>query len=330
MMRSLVAPAVPAEGEDLTLRRNLSEADLEAALECGDLLWLDFSDATEAEITWLERVFKLHPAVVTDLKREDRRPTLLAYPDYLFLSLFQPRIRLNKVMGEEIHCIIGEQFFITVRKDGKSAVDSAYERAAQIPDNWRGGTAYLLYLTAQFVVDAYYPLLDRISNQLNEMEEAILMNGRSTTQKSVFRIKQQLIELRQMVAPQREVLSNVIGEERVARTGESRDLFRHLYERLLRIYDVIDAQRDLTSNILDLIESQEAAKLGNAVNRLTILSMIFLPLTFITGLFGLNFVTTDPEFRIPLSGALVMLFIIMITLFFGAVLIYMFRRRGWL
>lgn len=330
MLRSLVTSALATPDTEPNLRRNLPETDLEAALEAGDLLWLDFSDASESEIDWLERVFKLHPAVISDLKREDRRPTLLAYPDYLFLSLFQPRIRLNKVTGEEIHCIIGEQYFITVRKGGKSAVDSAYERAAQIPDNWRSGTAYLLYLTAQFVVDAYYPLLDRISNQLNELEEAILVNGGSTSQKAVFRVKNQLIELRQMVAPQREVLSNVIGEERVAKTGESRDLFRHLYERLLRIYDVIDAQRDLTSNILDLIESQEAAKLGNAVNRLTILSMIFLPLTFITGLFGLNFVTTEPEFRIPLSGAFVMLIIIMITMFFGAILILMFRRRGWL
>ncbi len=330
MLRSLVAPAHVAQDEEFVLRRNAVEADLETALAAGDLVWLDISDASDDEIQWLERVFKLHPAVVSDLKREDRRPTLMVYPEYLFLSLFQPHIRLNKVAGEEIHCLIGENFFITVRTSGKSAVDSAYERAAQLRDSWHGGTPYLLYLTAQFVVDSYYPLLDRISNQLNELEESVLLNGGSLSQKAVFRIKQQLIELRQMVAPQREVLSSVIGEDRIMRTGESRDLFRHLYERLLRIYDVIDAQRDLTSNVLDLIESQTASKLGNAVNRLTILSMIFLPLTFIMGLFELNFVTTEPELRIPLSGDVVLLIILLLTFSFGVTLVWVFRRKGWL
>jgi magnesium transporter len=330
MLRSLVAPADYAEGTEVTLRRNLQEADLEEGLTNGDYAWIDISDCTEDEIQWLERVFKLHPAVISDLKREDRRPSLLVYPDYLFLSLFQPRIRLNKVLGEEIHCIIGEHFFITVRKGGKTAVDNAYERVAQVPDSWRSGTAYFLYLTSQYVVDSYYPLLDNISNQLNELEEKVLANGGGVSQKSVFRIKQQLIELRQMVAPQREVLSSVIGEERIGKTGENRDLFRHLYERLLRIYDVIDAQRDLTSNVLDLIESQESTKLGNAVNRLTIFSMIFLPLTFIISLFGLNFVTTEPELRIPLSGESVLLLIILITIVMGLTLTWLFRRKGWL
>lgn len=330
MLRSLVAPAGMERAEDFNLRRNLQEMDLECALRDGYRLWLDFNDATEAEISWLETVFKLHPAVVSDLRREDRRPTLLVYPDYLFLSLFQPRISVNKVISEEIHCLIGEQFFITVRHSGTSVVDNAYERAAQILESWRGGPAYLLYLTAQGVVDSYYPLLDRISNQLNELEEKVLLNGGIPSQKAVFRLKQQLIGLRQMVAPQREVLSSVIGEERIAKTGENRDLFRHLYERLLRVYDVIDAQRDLSSNVLDLIESQESAKLGNAVNRLTILSMLFLPLTFIIGLFGLNFVTTQPELEIPLSGGLVLFLIILVTVVFGMLLIWFFRRKGWL
>src|SRR5512145_1645205 len=98
MLRSLVVPAVIESVEDVTLRRNLQETDLECALQDGYLLWLDFSDPSGAEIAWLETVFKLHPAVISDLRREDRRPTLMVYPDYLFLSLFQPRISVNKVI----------------------------------------------------------------------------------------------------------------------------------------------------------------------------------------------------------------------------------------
>jgi magnesium transporter len=107
-------------------------------------------------------------------------------------------------------------------------------------------------------------------------------------------------------------------------------LFRHLYERVLRVYDVIDSQRDLWSNVLDLIESQDSARMGDAVNRLTVLSMIFLPLTFIVGLFGLNFITTEPELSIPLPGQFVFGIIVLITLITSAILFVLFRRRGWL
>jgi len=331
MLRSLVAPRTLTEGEELTLRRNLTQEALEETLrDDASLLWLDVVDPTDEEIAWLEGCFKLHPVVVSDLRREDRRPSLLVYPEYLFLSLFQPQIRTNAVQGQEIHCLVGAQYLLTVRTSASSAVDSAYDRAATSMDYWNRGVAYLLYLTAQFVIDAYYPLLDRISTQLSKLEERALANGDKLTQKSVFLMKQQLINLRQMVAPQREVLSNAIGEERLAKTSEDRDLFRHLYERLLRIYDVIDSQRDLASNVLDLVESQHSAQMANAVSRLTIFSMIFLPLTFLVGLFGLNFVTTAPEYTIPLSGEVMFAFILILTAVSAVILAWFFRRRGWL
>lgn len=275
MMRSLAAPAHLDEQDEFTLRRNLTLDSLEEALQNGELLWLDSVDPDDEEIRWLERVLNLHPAVVSDLRREDRRPALMVYPEYLFLSLFQARVDKSIIISDEIHCIVGQNFFLTVRHETSSAVDGAYERAAQNAEYWRRGVPYFLYLAMQFIVDSYYPLIDRISNQLNKLEEQAMVDGGKDLQRSVFRLKQQLINLRQMVAPQREVVSNVIGEERLSKTSENRDLFRHLYERLLRIYDVIDAQRDLASNVLDLIESQEASNLANAVSRLTVLSRMF-------------------------------------------------------
>ena len=330
MMRSLVAPADLTENEEFTLRRNLSLESLEEALAASDAVWLDCVNPDDEEISWLERVLNLHPAVVSDLRREDRRPSLLVYPEYLFLSLFQARVEKAAITSEEIHCVIGSNYFLTVRQATTTAVDGAYERAAQNSDYWRRGVTYFLYLTIQFIVDSYYPLIDRISNNLNKLEEEAMANGGKELQRSVFRLKQQLISLRQMVAPQREVISNVIGEERLSKTLEHRDLFRHLYERVLRIYDVIDSQRDLASNVLDLIESQEATNLANAVSRLTVLSMIFLPLTFLVGLFGLNFVTTSPEFTIPMSGGGLFALILIFTIVSGILLGWYFRRKGWL
>ena len=329
MIRSLIADLETAD--DVIMRRNLEHADLEQAIEDKCLAWIDVVDPQVDEIEWLAQLFKLNPAVVDDLKRRDRRPALLVYPDYLFLSLFEPHIEIGHVEGHEIHCLITDNCFITVRSAAAESVESAYGRVAQSPDTWQSGIAYCLYLTAQYVTDTYYPLLDRISNQLNTFEEKLLNNGLNDQErKPIYRIKQQLINLRQMVAPQREVFSNVIGEQRLMGSGETRDLFRHLYERLLRVYDLIDSQRDLSSNVLDMIQNQESRKLIEAVNRLSILSMIFLPLTFFTGLFELNFTTTTEPFVLPINGNVLFVLVMGAMMLSASMMMYLFKRRGWL
>jgi magnesium transporter len=330
MIRSLVAQ-VDAEAKTETVRRNLDTVKLEQARADGELMWLDFTDPTAEELQWLAEQFALSPSVMEDIQRLDRRPGLLVYPNYLFLSLFEPNIQLNRVQGKEIHCLLLDKCFITVRNADATTVDSAYNRVVQNPDAWQGGVAYFLYLTAQNVVDAYYPLLDRLSNYLNGMEEKLLNGGLETSaRKAVYRIKQQLIDLRQMVAPQREVFSSVIGERRLADSTETRDLFRHLYERLLRVYDVIDSQRDFSSNVLDIMENQEARNMVDAVNRLTIFSMIFLPLTFFTGLFDIGFVETVDNMTLPISGRLLFVVVIAAMIVSAGLMAAVFRRRGWI
>jgi magnesium transporter len=334
MIRSLVAE-FDQEEQITLLRRNLDREKLESAIASGTKLWIDIVNATSDEMQWLADHFSLSPAVLADLLRADRRPTLMVYPSYLFLSLFEPRIKTGQVSAYEIHCVMTDNCFITVRPAEASALEEAYERVAQNPDAWKAGVAYFLYLSAQHIIDSYYPLLDRVSNQLNTLEEKLLDAGIDTAtaqahRKPVYRIKQQLINLRQMVAPQREVISSVIGEPRVTENSDTRDLFRHLYERLLRVYDVIDSQRDLSSNVLDMMQNQESRKMVEAVNRLTIFSMIFLPLTFFSGLFELNFATTSNPLVIPIHGG-VMLFLVVLAMVVSAgVMTITFRRRGWL
>jgi magnesium transporter len=341
MIRSLVAKKQIETDEandkgnsgapEFVLRRNLRPEDLVKALADGDMVWIDLVDPTSDELLWLEHTLHLSPNVVQDLRREDRRPTLLVYPNYLFLSLFQPWLQRQVVAGREIHAVVGSNYFITVRGANTTTVDEAYNRVANNPDTWLRGVPYFLYLTTQYVVDSYYPLLDQISNQLNSLEERLL-SGQADPQarRPVYRTKQQLINLRQMVAPQREVLSNVIGEPRLSGNDDTRDLFRHLYERLLRVYDVIDSQRDLSSTLLDVMDNQESRKLVEVVNRLTIFSMIFLPLTFFTGLFELNFVTTSDPITLPISGQTMFIAVIGLMIFSATAMIYLFRRRGWL
>lgn len=330
MIRSLAKPQDTVDNGE-TVRRNLRNTNLRQEITAKNEIWIDVVDPTPTEIQWLQEHLNLHAVVVEDLKRKDRRPSMLVYNDYIFLSLFEPSVSLNRVGGEEVHCIIGESFYVTVRNSKSSGVDKAYERIAHSPNYWKNDVAYFLYLTMQSVIDSYYPLLDEISLKLNDLEENLLSDKPSKAiQQDIYIIKQQLFALRQMVAPQREVLSNAIGEERLTRTSENRDLFRHLYERLMRIYDLIDSQRDLSSNVLDLLQNRASSKLAETVNRLTIFSMIFLPLTVITGLFELNFVTAESQFQIPISGIGMFLVILGIMIMVVTVMVWFFRKREWL
>lgn len=312
------------------LRRNLTQEGLEKYLAEGCTMWLDLVAPEIEEIRWLESWLQLSPTVVADLLREDRRPTLLVYPNYLFLSLFQPNTQGKTLVSKEIHCVVGEHYFITVRKSDATPLEEAYDRVAQNPDAWQRSVAYFLYLTAQHIIDTYYPLLDRISNQLNDLEAKLLDDSDDKqAQKSLYRIKQHLIGLRQMIAPQREVLSNLIGEPRVSSDTELRDLFRHLYERVLGIYDVIDSQRDLTNNVLEIIANQQSRQMGEAVNRLTIISLVFLPFTFFLGLFDSNFFSVGETVNLPINGLVIS---VVITFLMVASIMFMrmfFRRRGW-
>lgn len=336
MIRSLVivpnAQASTAETDhEYVLRRNLTQEKLEKHLSEGSTLWVDIVTPTDEEIHWLETWLQLAPTVIADLLREDRRPTLLVYPQYIFFSLFQPYIHNRSIIGREVHCIIGATYCITVREADASALEEAYDRVAQNPAAWNRGVAYFLYLAAQHIIDTYYPLLDRISNRLNVLEEKFLNDSDDKqAQQSVYYIKQQLIGLRQMIAPQREVLSNLIGERRIATDSEIQDLFQHLYERLLGIYDVIDIQRDLTINVLEIVANQQARLTGEAVNRLTIISLVFLPFTFFLGLFDSNLLAIGSPFVIPINGLLLAVVIIVLMIVSLLAMRVFFKRRSWL
>ncbi|NDJ35723.1 MAG: magnesium transporter CorA family protein [Chloroflexi bacterium] len=328
MIRSLVGAPEDASPE---IRRNLPHDELARALDAGHTVWIDIVDAEPADLEWVEENLDLHPAVISDLHRDDRRPTLMVYPAYLFLSLFQPVREQDRVIGSEVHCISGEGYLITVRKGISTAVEKAYDVAARNTQYWNRSEHYFLFLVMQYVIDAYYPLLDRINVRLTDIEERVLTaeDDPRVMQTSVYRIKQQLVNLRQMVSPQREVLSSLIGEGSLAVSEQTREPFHHLYERLLRIYDVIDGQRDLWSNVLELIRSREAQNLSRVVSRLTILSMIFLPLTFILGVFELNFITTNPVLAIPVPGHLMLLVLMVGMGLIVGLMFFLYKRFGW-
>jgi len=181
---------------------------------------------------------------------------LHVYPEYIFFSLIQPHTRAHLINGQEIHCVVGKNYFVTVPKRDSKGAQDAYERVAQNASAWRLGASYFLYLAAQHVIDAYYPLLDRMSQALYRLEEDFMLNGtKDKLRKPIYAMKQQFI---------------------------------HIF------------------------------------------SMVFLPLTFLTSLFELNFVSLSDPVVLPISGRVMFLGVLTLMVFSVAAIIYFFRRRGWI
>ncbi|MCX7838087.1 MAG: magnesium/cobalt transporter CorA [Anaerolineae bacterium] len=250
----------------------------------GDWVWLDVNVPTEDDLMWLARTYNFHPLAIEDCRHFNQRSKVEAYPGYLFLSLSTMLRRDGELVSRELEVFLGADFLITVHREPLDALD--YARA-----HWRNHQRadFMLYLIADRIADAYFPLLDEMEDEIDELEDAVLENPTQATLHRIFVLKQQLVALRKVVAPMREVM-NALASTRYALIDEHTALyFRDVYDHLIRIYDLIETSRDLLGNALDAYLSTVSNRLNEVMKRLTLITTIFMPISFLVGFGGMNF-----------------------------------------
>jgi magnesium transporter len=292
--------AVPPDPTRFRLLRRLPDSTLlSGGLELSEgegLLWLDLTAASEAELAWLGGRFGFHPLALEDCAHLDQRPKIEEYGDHLFLVQhdFSAAGEAPDLEIRELHAFLGRDYLVTVHEAPIAALDAVFARVQTDPAVSGRGPDFWLYLVTDRVTDAHFAVLDELAEAIEVLEDQILTRPNRESIGRIFALKRVLVLLRKIVSPTRDVLG-VLCKRGDPRVGERTALyFRDVYDHLVRVSEAIEADRDLLGNALDAYLSMAANRTNDIVKQLTIFSVIFLPLTFITGFFGQNFTSIMP------------------------------------
>lgn len=292
----------------------------------GVVRWIDLEAQDAAQLAVLAERFQFHPLTLEDCSHFDQRPKVETYADYLFLVIHG--FRLPSPDGDgidslELHLFLGERFLVTVHAEPILGVEMVWKRLEGEGALLHRGPDFVAYLVADAVVDAYFPLLDDIASQVDEIEDRVLDEHSQVELAEIFRFKRLLVELRKVLSPQRDVFA-LLAKRGEGWVGERTALyFRDVYDHVLRLHESVEATRDLLGNALDAYLWSASQRTNEIMKRLTLLSAVFLPLTFITGFFGQNF---D---HLPFGDDRLLVAMVATCIALPAAMVYFFVRSKW-
>jgi len=293
----------------------------------GKVRWIDIKEQSEVEMAVLSERFRFHPLTLEDCLHFDQRPKVEEYEDYLFVVLHAFACSDEKacdIEPKEVHLFLGrENYLITVHTSDVAAIDAMWKRAAGDGALAARGADFLLYLVSDAIVDGNFPLLDLITERLEAIEDSVLERHDPADLARIFELKRTLVLMRKVLSPERDVFA-LLSKRTDPRISEKTALyFRDVYDHLVRIYEAIDTARDLLGNALDAYLSMASSRTNEIVKRLTLLSAVFLPLTFVTGFFGQNFE------HLPFHSNALMYGMVACCLAIPSVMVFVFKRSGW-
>jgi magnesium transporter len=227
------------------------------------------------------------------------------------------------VEPQEVHAFLGPTYLVTVHASDVAAIEAIWKRVEGDPGLGRRGADFLLYLVADTVVDANFPIIDLLSDRLEQIEDSVLAGSDPSDLTKIFALKRTLVLMRKVLSPERDLFGGLSkrGDPRVSE--KTALYFRDVYDHLVRIYESIDTGRDLLGNALDAYLSMQSNRTNEIMKRLTLLSAVFLPLTFITGFFGQNFE------HLPFHSDALMYAMVTACILIPSAMVLWFKRSGW-
>jgi magnesium transporter len=298
----------------------------ETLLERQGVKWIDVLEPDEPTLLNLAERFGLHKLAVEDCLHLDQRPKLEDYGTHQFLVL-QGFSTLTDDWSDlsmhELHLFIGPDWLITVHAKAHAAIEHAHQRLAADPANTFGrGVDFVMYVLADALVDNNFPVLDAFNTALEDLEERLFASypPRSMLQE-IFALKRSLATVRRVLSPQRDIVG-LLARRGIAQVQDrNTPYFRDVFDHLVRIYEQIDAARDLAGNVVEGYLSQVANRTNDISKQLTIFASIFMPLSFIVGFFGQNFETLNrPQYLLTMLALMVAVPVSMVM---------WFRHKGW-
>jgi magnesium transporter len=319
------------------LQEELSREAICAALKDPDgLLWVDFEGTPpESDEPFMREVFDFHPLAIDDALAESHVPKVDDWGNYLYIVLhavvFDREARDGTYLDtQELDVFLGENYMVTHHDPQIEALDHVWGLIQRDERHLQKGPDYLLYRLADDIVASYMPVVEDIDDAVDQAEDQVFDRPTSRTLEQIFMLKRAALHLRRIVGPQREVLNKLARDDFEVIDDQARVYFRDVYDHLVRLHDITESIRDLVSGSLDTYLSVVNNRMNEIMKTLTIITALFMPISFLTGFFGMNFFqpvaetlkawTTNPVF-------MMMMAVLLITP--AAMFIWM-GQRGWM
>lgn len=291
--------------------------------------WINLDGLSQIEV--LEKFgkeFKLHPLVLEDILHTEQRPKLEDHGDYIYivLRMLSYNAQRRAIDSEQMSLVLGHNFVLSFQEEPGDVFDAVRMRIRNAKGQIRKfGADYLLYALLDAVVDQYFVILEELGDDIEALEEEVLAHPRADVLQTLHRLKREMIYLRKAVWPLREIINVLARDDSSLVQKHTLIYLRDLYDHAIRVMDTVETFRDLISGMADIYLSSLSNRTNVVMKLLTVITTIFMPLTLLTGIFGMNFKyipgLTESWGFFAVMAAMVIISVTMLTLF---------RRKKWI
>ena len=291
--------------------------------------WIHIKGTAETEsLDKLCDFFKFHPLIKRDILERNLRPKIDDYDDYIFTSINAVKYNKQKRTFDivKISIILGLNYVITYSNNSPEIFESVKMRMQKYSSHLqRHGADYLYYFILDTLMDSYFAVLEELSDRIDRFEDATMLNPTKESLRALQHLRRQALALNKSFWPLREILSYLERGDASLISDPIKAYMRSLYEHIIQVIDTTESLRELLSGVLDIYLSSASNKMNEIMKVLTVISTIFIPITFITGLYGMNFVYM-PELHYKYSYPIVLSIMLVIV----AGMLYYFKKKKWL
>ena len=277
------------------IRLDLSREEIERALASGDgTLWVDIDTRDGEKVAMLRDVFHFHPLAIEEAVSPESRVKLEEFDQYVLLivrtvAFCETTDDPYDLDTANISFFLGKNYLVTVHGADTNPVDSTRELLQRKPELATHGPAKLMHAIVDQAVDAYFPIIDKLDEFMDSLEEKIYGTFDQGALREVFAVKRLVLTLRRHLAPERDALSVLTNRPSTLLTSDIQIYFRDIYDHVLRIYDSLETYRELLSSTLDSYLTQVSNRLGMATKALGVVATVTLPFVVVSGMWGMNF-----------------------------------------
>ncbi|MFD0990953.1 magnesium/cobalt transporter CorA [Mariniflexile jejuense] len=291
--------------------------------------WININGLNHVEeIEKLGNHFNLHPLVLEDIVSISQRPKIDEHEDYLFVVVkMLYHANDESIVAEQVSFVLGKGYVLSFQESEGDVFDAVRERIRQGKGRARSMQAdYLLYILMDAIVDHYFTIIETLGEKIEDYEDAIFSGHvGKTINKDIQDLKREILRVRRAIFPLREVINRIEKHESPLILKKTKTFYRDIYDHLIQVSENIDIYREMIWSLMDMYMTTISNKMNEVMKVLTIMASIFIPLTFIAGIYGMNF---DYIPELHYKNGYYILWCVMIAMFLG--MLYYFKRKKWL